>query len=119
MTSVLSNFAGNGFLNQYLSGYLALHASDPTVTGDGSTEFVGGGYARKLITMSTPSGKTHVSTNGQLYAGLLAGTVNFLAFWTALSGGNMIWSIDITSKAIVVAASGSVNLVAGDVALSV
>lgn len=117
--SILSNFSGNAFLNQYLSGYLALHATDPTVTGDGSTEFDGGGYARKLITFSSPSGKTYVSTNGQLYTGLLAGTVNFLAMWTALSGGSMVWRQDISSKAIVVAASGSVHLVAGDVALSV
>lgn len=120
MASVFSNYAGNAALALLLNAkglYLALHTSDPTVTGLLATEVAGGGYLRQPITFSVPGSKTCVSTDAQTFPGMPAVTVTHLAVWTNISTGSMICSKEL-SPAIVVPESGHFLTAAGDIAVS-
>lgn len=121
MSSVLSNYAGNTALAVLLNRpglYLACHTSDPTVLGLLSTEVAGGGYIRQSIGFSAPGSKTCASTNAQTFPGMPAVTATYLAVWTAISAGNMIFSL-LLSTPLVVLASGQVLCAAGDIAITV
>lgn len=120
MTSVLSNYAGNTALATLLNKkglYLACHTSDPTVLGLLASEVAGGGYVRQPITMSVPGTKTCASTNAQVFPGMPACVVTYLAVWTSISAGNMIYSI-LLGTPLTVLASGQVLAAAGDVAVT-
>jgi hypothetical protein len=120
MASVLSTFAGNtalGVLLHVKGRYLACHVTDPTVLGLSATEVAGGGYERQPVLFSAPGSKTCASTNAQTFAGMPACTVRYLAVWTAISGGDMIFAV-VLGAALAVPASGQVLCAAGDVAVS-
>lgn len=119
-TSVLSNWAGNQALVLLLQRkglYLAVHETDPGVTGDLATEVAGGGYIRQPILFSMPGSKTCASTNAQTFPGMPACVARYLAVWTAISGGQLIFPILLTPS-ITVPESGQLLAAAGDVALT-
>jgi hypothetical protein len=119
-TSVLSNYAGNAALAHLLGPgkYLACHVADPTVTGLLASEVAGGGYVRQPITMASPSGKTAVSTNAQIFPGMPACVVIGLAVWDAIAAGHMIFFKALVVPGITVTESGQLLAAAGDVAVS-
>lgn len=119
MTSpILCNFWGNEILQQYLTAngaYLGLHISSPGVTGDPTTEYVGGGYHRQLCHFSAPGSKTVATINAQTFSGLVAGSFDWLVLWTTVAGGNALCAIPIPLQTI--SASGQWISRAGDIAL--
>ncbi len=119
MSSVLSNYGGNLGLGSIFgdSCYLALHLADPTVLGNPATEMAGGGYIRRLMHLSSPSGRSTANTNGFRFTGLPASDVTYLAGWDAISGGNMLGSIELPDT-ITVTESGQFIVEVGDVAFS-
>lgn len=122
MASVLSNYAGNTVLVALLSRpglYLGLHVGlGPDVTGTGTiNEVAGGGYVRKPIHFSTPSGRTRVSINSQKFPGMPACTVTVLAVWDAISNGHLLFTVSLDDP-IEVAASDQFTSTPGDIAIS-
>lgn len=120
MPSVLSNYAGNAMLHSLLfltPNFLACHTSDPTVTGLLATEVSGGGYGRASIRFTAPGSKTIASGTAQTFTGMPACTVTYLAVWTAISGGSMIFSI-LLGTPLVVPESGQVLCAVGDIAIT-
>ena len=119
MPDVLSNYAGNAALNLLLHGttYLAIHLSDPGPTGLLASELAGAGYIRQVMTYSSPSNKTAVSTRAFIFPALPACTALYLAGWTGLAGGDIIWA-KLLSPAIVITESGQLRGARGDIAVS-
>lgn len=119
MTSVLSNYAGNAALALLLDGvtWVALHESDPTVTGLLATEVAGGGYGRKQIRFAAASGKTRVSSTSQRFAGMPACVVAYIVGWDDPSAGHMIWTKELADP-ITVLVSGQLLIPKGDIAVS-
>jgi hypothetical protein len=116
-TSYLSTWASNSALDFLLSGtFLAAHTGDPTPAGLGSTEFLGGGYQRQPVTFAAAANRAAVSANPQVFGGMPEGLVLFLGVWNAMTGGRMISAVSV-EPAIAVAASGTLIVPAGDVAL--
>lgn len=119
-TSIWSTYAGNRALAHNFgdSNYLALHLTDPGVTGDTATEVAGGGYVRKLIHWSSPSAKSIVNTTAPIFSAMPACTVLWIATWDSVTGGNMISRKELDDP-IVVLVDGQVRLAIGDIAWSV
>jgi hypothetical protein len=118
--SVISNYWGDLLLQQlHLSGgYLALHETDPTVTGDITTELAGS--TRQLVTFNAPSGRAIVSNNNQIFSLLPEAVIPFLAIWDALASGHMLCSISLAAlgySPISILADGQFLAAAGDVAV--
>jgi len=123
MASVIGNYLGNAWLAYYVSGsgkglYLALHSQDPTALGSTVDEFAGGGYQRRPVVFGSPNNKTVVNTNAPTFSGVPAGTVRYFGVWTAPSGGNFMFAVQLV-PAIVVASDSEFYVTAGDIALTV
>lgn len=119
MAAAVSNFLGNAVLQNIFTApgaWLAMHNADPGPTGDPTTEWAAGGYARQFVTFSSPGSKSVVSTNGQLFSGLTAGSLLWLGLWNAVSGGGFLMSIPVTPP-IIITASGQLRLAAGDIGI--
>lgn len=121
MPDNLGNWGANTALGSILNIaglYLALHVSDPNVLDPSATELAGGGYSRQPIFFATVSGRTGVSSTAQNYSGLPAATINFLAVWTAVADGFLVFAKDITATPLIALASGFLYVQPGDMALS-
>jgi hypothetical protein len=72
--------------------FVSLHASDPGTTGAG--ELNGGTpvYARAGSTWSTPTADTLALSNQPAFNVPGGSTVSFVGFWTAATGGDLLWS---------------------------
>lgn len=120
MASVISNYLGNAILQLYFTGattYIGLHTSDPGVLGSSLTEVVGGDYIRKAATWSTPGSKTIGETTHLDFDNMPACTVTHFSVWTAISGGNMLVSVELSAP-VVVADSARFTVPPNDMALT-
>jgi hypothetical protein len=120
MTSLVSNYFAATALQAQLTAktnYLALHLADPTDLGDLATEMAGGEYLRQAIHHGNPSTKTVASNNSQLFPGLPAGIVTWLAVWDAIVNGHILYRLQL-SPAITVLLNGQFLAAPGDVALT-
>lgn len=120
MTSPLSNYLGNKVLQEYFGDspvYLALHTADPGVTGSAGTELAGGGYARRLMKITPPSGKTCLNSEAIGFDDLPISTITHLALWDAPSAGHVLTSLEL-SDPISVPNSARLLVPAQEVALS-
>src|SRR5215469_10919268 len=91
MASLLGNWFANAALAAYFQNapvWLALHLSDPGVTGDASTEFGGGNYARQRIYFAAPSNKAILNNSSVTFSNLLAATITYFGFWNSQSATN-------------------------------
>lgn len=97
----MSMYTRNKVLNLVFKGqaftpptavYMALFTTNPTENGTG-TEVSGGGYARQTVTLATSTAGTISSTSDVLFpiATAAYGTVTHVAFFDALTGGNMLY----------------------------
>lgn len=120
MSDVLSNWAANASLQLILPPgcYLAAHLSDPSPLGNTGSEVAGGAYVRQPISFADASNRTRVSINAQTFPGMPACIVVYLAVWTAISGGHMVFVKKLADPGITVLESGQLLVAAGDVALS-
>lgn len=118
-TGYLTNWGANTAAEAVLLAptWLGLHVDDPTPLGTSSSELLGGGYARQPIAFAVSASRAKVSSNAQVFSGLLAAAVGFFAVHTAVSGGNIIMVIDLDDP-IVVALNGQLIVPAGDIALA-
>ena len=116
---VLSNYGGNlaAAVLAANTKYLGLHLSPPTLTGLLASEVAGGAYVRQPLSMSVPASKTIVSTNAQIFPGMPACTILWLAGWDAIAAGHMIWAKKLI-PGIAVLESGQLLTKAGDIAVS-
>jgi hypothetical protein len=119
MPDVLSNWAANAALQLILPTgcYLGCHLTDPTPMGNTGSEAAGGGYIRQLIGFADAANRTRVSINAQLFPGMPACTVTWLAVHTAISGGNIVFAKQLATP-VPVLESGQFLVAAGDIALS-
>ena len=106
--------------------YLALFLSDPTESGDQGTECSYSGYARQLLTLSTPAADPNVATNISTSntteilfptPTAAAGTVTHAAIFDADTGGNMLVYKQLT-QSIVLNSETAPRFAAGELALS-
>jgi len=97
--AALSNVHAASLLNASLrSGtyYLALFLTDPTPDGTG-TEASGGGYARKIISFSSPAivaGKQQVTNAAEINFGVMSADLGTVAYWGIYDSatlGNLLW----------------------------
>lgn len=119
MSDVLSNWAANTALQAMLPPgcYLAAHLADPGVLGSSGTEVAGGGYQRQPINFSYATNRTRVSTNAQIFPGMPGCIVRYLAVWTAIGGGHIVFT-KLLPTPITVLPSGQLLAAKGDVAIS-
>ena len=120
--SAFSNYLENKILLHVLSNtaytspttvYLGLHTADPTDAGSG-TEVSGGSYARQSFA-STISGNAASNTSAIEFPTATGswGTVDWVAVWDNLTGGNLLFHGALTASKTI--ASGDVFRVpAGD-----
>jgi hypothetical protein len=125
MASWLSNYLGNRMLyNNFTTAgtnnvtYLALHISDPGVSGDLSTEVRGGGYNRHIAYWTNASAKTVATTNAMVFNDLRPVTITHIAVWDRITAGNMLIRMPLDT-AVNVTASGNFIVAIGDVAFTV
>ena len=93
----VGSFWGNAALD-WLMGrntYVALHTSDPGVSGLPASEFSGGDYARDLI----PHGGWNLAASRQIntsqiieYNNVSDGIITHIGVWDSLTAGNIIAS---------------------------
>lgn len=65
--------------------WISLHTADPGSAG--SSEVVGGGYARQAIAFGVPVAGQAASTNAVTFTNLPAGRFTHIALWDAATGG--------------------------------
>lgn len=118
-TGYIANWGANTALEAMLQAptFLSMHSDDPTALGSPSSEFIGGGYFRQVITFAASASRGKVSVNAQVFTGLLAGSVGWLGVWTAVSGGNLCFVI-VLDLPILIVDSGQFRVGVGDVALA-
>jgi hypothetical protein len=116
---VLSDWAANAALNYIIpkSAVLAAHLSDPTALGNAGSEVAGGGYQRQPISFAPSSNRTRVCTNAQIFPGMPQCIVAYLAVWTVIGGGFMVFAKKLATP-ISVLASGQLLSAVGDIAIS-
>lgn len=119
MTDILSNWAANAALQLILPPgcHLAAHLSDPTPLGNTGSEVAGGAYQRQPISFADASNRTRVSIVAQLFPGMPACIVAWLAVWTSVGGGHLVFA-KLLEEPITVLESGQLLVAAGDIALS-
>lgn len=125
LTAYIGTAEGNAWLQEHLTSrtcWLGLHETEPTAAGDPSTEVTGGGYVRQRIIFGSPSSKTVTSINNQIFSGMPATTIRWVAVWSAQFGGRVIAVIQLLSggspSSQSVPAGGQFLGAAGDVAVS-
>lgn len=116
MASVLTNFYGNTLLQDLATngGWLSLHESDPTVTGDPSTEVPG--TTRAAMVFSSPSGKAIATTNAQQIT-TTADAITYLGINDQQVGGHLLVIIDIHLTPLDASANGFFIAEVGDIAV--
>ena len=94
----MSNWLENIILVNYLTAgapvYVAFHTADPN-DGAVATEPVGGSYARILATGKFTVTANVATNNAELLSAEATaswGEIVYISLWTALSGGNMLYS---------------------------
>lgn len=105
MTNALANTVLTSSFST-VTHYLALHSTDPTAAGLAGGEISGGSYGRQSVNWTTPSNRTVVNNNTVTWTNLPATTVNFMAVWTAASGGSCLYVIPVNPPGGIVFASG-------------
>ena len=79
--------------------YVGLFTVAPTDAG-GGTEVTGGGYARQLCGFAAPAGTPRSVANGaEILITMPAATVVAVGVFDAVSAGNLLYWVAITSKA--------------------
>lgn len=119
MTDILSNWAANAALQLILpvGCVLACHLSDPTPLGNTGSEVAGNAYQRQPIAFADASNRTRVSSTAQLFPGMPACIVAWLAVWTSVGGGHLVFARQLEVP-IPVLESGQFLVAAGDIAIS-
>lgn len=112
----------NAFANAALTSltgnqWLALHNSDPGVTGLPNTESSGGGYARQSITYTAPSNRTTANSNTITFSNLDAQTVTHFAIWSTSVGGTAQFTIALASP-ITVSSGGTIVIPVNDITIT-
>lgn len=112
----LTNFYGNSLLMSLYNngGWLSLHDSDPTVTGDPSTEI--GGTTRAQMAFNAPSGKALTTSNSQQIT-TTASSILYLGINDAQVGGHLLAVIDIHATPLDASANGFFLAAPGDIAI--
>lgn len=93
--------------------HIALFNGDPSGVG---VEISGGSYARQSITWNTASAGNLDSINTPTFTVPAGSTVNYLALYTALTGGTLLGYRAITSQTF--ATEGSLVVSDFDIALN-
>lgn len=96
----MTNALGNSVLTANFTNqahWLALHSTDPTAAGLAGGEIMGGSYTRQQVNWTAPSARSVANSNSIVYHNLPGVTVNYFALWTAQSGGNCYYVIDLTA----------------------
>jgi hypothetical protein len=95
---MMTNVLANSVLSAYFTGaahWLGLHTTDPTAAGLAGGEIAGGSYVRQQINWTAPSARTVANNNTLTFLNLPAATVNYLAIWTAQSGGSIYYVVPV------------------------
>jgi len=126
MATLLGNWFANAALSDYFVNkpvWLALHLTDPGATGDASTEFGGGNYARQRIYFGNPAtggaaNKAILNNSSVTFSNLLAATITYFGFWNSVSATNtgFLCSYQL-SPALAVTASSQVLVGPNDIAI--
>jgi hypothetical protein len=118
-TGYLTNFGANTGLDATFptSAYLGCFSDDPTPLGSGSSELLGGTYARQPISFAVASNRAKVSVNAQVFTGLLASAVPYFAVATALTGGNLV-AVNKLDTPVEVDVNGQLVVAVGDIAFA-
>lgn len=127
MAYAFSDYLENALLNATLRGvaytapttvYVALFTSDPTDAATG-TEVAGGAYARQSITFNAPTAGSTSNSADVLFPIATAawGTITYLAVFDAATGGNMLYSGQLTT-AKTIATDDQLKLAAGNVTVT-
>ena len=101
-----------------VGGYVGLHFDNPETAGYETSEYTGGGYARDTVTWTTPSNKTMWNSNTLAYSGLVAGTVTYLAGWSALTGGSCQWWVQIPGGGRTLTLGAGLSIAPSEIVLS-
>ncbi len=80
--------------------YIALHSQDPGTTGAG--ELAGGTPAagRQQATWTTPTTDTLALANQPTFNVPPGATVSYVGFWTAATGGDLLWSRPLSAPEV-------------------
>ncbi len=85
----------NEMLDASTITHAALFNGDPSGAG---TEISGGSYARQAITMASASGGEISITTDETFEVPAGGTVNWVAYFTALTGGTLLAHDEVTEE---------------------
>lgn len=92
---VFTDSGKNEMLDASSITHAALFNGDPSA---GGTEISGGGYARQPITMeSAVAGQVEITTD-ETFDVPAGAVVNFVAYYTALTGGTLLAQDDVTEE---------------------
>jgi hypothetical protein len=100
--------------------YASLHYYNPVMGGLGNAEISGGGYARQLITLSTPSPRSVYNSNLMTFTNLSATNLYFIGVNDAHTAGNLLFYIPTapSGTGVAIPGGGSFVINPGDLAVS-
>lgn len=96
--------------------YAALYTSNPG-EGDTGTEVTGGSYARQSAAFSAASGGATANTGVITFADVPAATITHVGLRDALSGGNLLYSVALTTPITTISGADVVFNI-GDITVS-
>jgi hypothetical protein len=92
-------FRGDALTAALGNVYLALHRDDPGSVGEG--EFSGRGYGRQAVRFDEPSLGTIANRYAVEFPDLPSGTVTYVAFWDAATGGRFLWGVPMATPKVI------------------
>lgn len=97
--------------------YISVHSTDPGTTGAG--ELTGGtpAYARQQATWTTPTTDTLSLANQPVWNIPGGATASHVGFWTAATGGDLLWSRPLPNTEVY-AGAGTYTLLSASETLS-
>lgn len=104
--ATLTTYFADSILDLFLGAsdkYIGLHTSNPTASGDSSTEVVGGSYARQLTLHTDAGSGTTANDRALVYTNMPACVVKYIAVWELVTSGNMLLYLPTPSDITVTA----------------
>jgi hypothetical protein len=111
----LSDKQKNAMLDTLDGRFVSLHTGDPGTTG--AHEVSGGSYMRMPENLDASSGGSKTNSAALEFAGMPAGTVTHVGFWSLGSGGVFLWG-GALSAPVVVPAGATFRFPAGQLTLT-
>jgi hypothetical protein len=112
-----SDYRANKWLDQLGTIWIALHYSDPSVSGAYASEVFGGSYTRVKTDFSSASNRVIFNEDSVKFKGLPSVQLTYIGGWDKQYNGNLEFSIPIIGG-VTILAGKSYEIQASQLAIS-